>query len=76
MTQPAEIRAKIRTGAFKRPTAGEAPGFVQANLVIVREKHAFDFLLFCQRNPKPCPVLEVLEPGQPLTQVLLEASNI
>ena len=76
MTQPAEIRAKIREGAFKRPTAGEAPGFVQANLVIVREKHAFDFLLFCQRNPKPCPVLEVLEPGQPLTRTIASGADI
>ncbi|PZC46567.1 MAG: Uncharacterized protein YcsI, UPF0317 family [Chloroflexi bacterium] len=25
---------------------------------------AFDFLLFCQRNPKPCPLLEVLEAGK------------
>ena len=39
-------------------------GYAQANLVILPQKDAFDFLLFCQRNPKPCPLLEVLEPGQ------------
>jgi len=39
-------------------------GYAQANLVILPEKYAFDFLLFCQRNPKPCPLLEVLEPGK------------
>jgi uncharacterized protein YcsI (UPF0317 family) len=37
---------------------------VQANLAILPRELAFDFLLFCQRNPKPCPLLEVLEPGQ------------
>jgi uncharacterized protein YcsI (UPF0317 family) len=60
---PSEIRAKIRTGAWARPTSGLAPSFAQANLVMLDRKYAFDFLLFCQRNPKPCPVLEVLEPG-------------
>jgi uncharacterized protein YcsI (UPF0317 family) len=76
MNYPEEIRAKIRAGAFKKPTAGEAPGYVQANLVILRKKHAFDFLLFCQRNPKPCPTLEVLEPGQPLTRIVANHSDV
>jgi uncharacterized protein YcsI (UPF0317 family) len=40
-------------------------GYVQANLVIVPKDVAFDFLVFCQRNPKPCPVLDVTEPGSP-----------
>ncbi len=40
-------------------------GFVQANLVILPKEHAFDFLLFCQRNPRPCPILDVTEPGDP-----------
>jgi uncharacterized protein YcsI (UPF0317 family) len=39
-------------------------GYVQANLVIVPRELAFDFLLFCQRNPKPCPLLDVTEPGR------------
>ncbi|MFQ5875627.1 MAG: putative hydro-lyase, partial [Dehalococcoidia bacterium] len=41
-----------------------APGYVQTNLAILPKDHAFDFLLFCQRNPKPCPLIEVLEPGR------------
>ena len=60
---PAEIRGLIRSGEWKGVTAGLAPGYVQANLVILPRELAFDFLLFCQRNPKPCPLLEVLEPG-------------
>jgi uncharacterized protein YcsI (UPF0317 family) len=27
-------------------------------------EEAFPFLLFCVRNPRPCPILDVLEPGQ------------
>ena len=42
-----------------------APGFTQANLVVAAARPAFDFLLFCQRNPKPCPLLDVTEPGSP-----------
>ena len=61
---PAEVRAACREGRFQRPTAGMAPGFVQANLMVVPREAAFDFLLFCQRNPKPCPVVEVVEAGR------------
>lgn len=60
---PAELRRACRTGAFRRDTAGQAPGRIQANLMIVPRAQAFDFLLFCQRNPKPCPLVEVLAPG-------------
>ena len=61
---PAELRLASRSGEFSLPTAGHAPGYIQANLMIVPQALAFDFLLFCQRNPKPCPLVEVMEPGQ------------
>jgi len=67
---PKEIRNLIRKGKWDKPTAGLAMGYAQANLVILPEKYAFDFLLFCQRNPKPCPLLEVLEPGKFRTKFL------
>src|SRR5579864_1901485 len=59
----AEVRRAARSGELTGPTPGLAPGFVQANLVVVPRELAFDFLLFCQRNPKPCPLLDVTEPG-------------
>jgi uncharacterized protein YcsI (UPF0317 family) len=61
----ADIRRLARTGELTGPTAGLAFGFVQANLVVVPKELAFDFLLFCQRNPKPCPLLDVTEAGDP-----------
>ena len=61
----AEVRARAARGELVGPTAGLALGYVQANLVIVPKDLAFDFLLFCQRNPKPCPLLDVAEPGSP-----------
>ena len=60
---PGDLRLACRHGDFRGPTAGQAPGRVQANLMIVPKAQAFDFLLFCQRNPKPCPLVEVLAPG-------------
>ena len=63
MTEPREVRQQIREGKWRQPTAGLAPGFVQANLVVLPRDLAFDFLLFAQRNPKPCPVIEVTDVG-------------
>ncbi len=57
------LREEIRAGDFTAITSAQALGHVQANLVIVPMEVAFDFLLFCQRNPKPCPLLEVIEAG-------------
>src|SRR6266480_3180671 len=59
----AEVRRAAASGDLTGPTPGLALGYVQANLVIVPRDLAFDFLLFCQRNPKPCPLLDVTEPG-------------
>jgi len=61
----ADVRRLARTGELPGPTPGLALGYVQANLVVVPRELAFDFLLFCQRNPKPCPLLDVTEPGDP-----------
>ncbi len=64
-TDPAAIRAAAREGRLRRHTAGLAPAYVQANLVVLPRDLAYDFLLFCQRNPKPCPLLEVTDTGSP-----------
>ncbi len=66
MAEPAEWRRAIREGRWRGPTAGLAPGYAQANLVAVPKEYAYEFLLFCQRNPKPCPLLDVTEPGDPV----------
>ena len=61
---PADLRRLIRNDELTRPTSGLAPGHVQANLAILPRDLAFDFLLFCQRNPRPCPLLEVVDAGE------------
>src|SRR6266436_7999000 len=61
----ARERSRIRARDFSGPTAGLAPGNVQANLVILPKVLAHDFLRFAQANPKPCPVLAIAEAGDP-----------
>lgn len=62
---PREVRRAARDGRLTSQTAGLAPGYVQVNLCILPKDDAEDFLRFCQRNPKPCPLLAVSEPGDP-----------
>ena len=68
------LRLACRAGKHASQTSGHALGYVQANLVVVPQAAAFDFLLFCQRNPKPCPLLEVVEAGS-LEAVRLAAGS-
>jgi uncharacterized protein YcsI (UPF0317 family) len=66
----AHVRRLIREGAWTAHTSGLADENVQGNVVILPEALAGDFLRYCQRNPKPCPVLAVSEPGQALLPAL------
>ncbi len=63
-------RARIRSGAFRGPTSGLAPGMVQGNLAILPAEAAGEFLQFCQQNPKPCPVIGMSSPGDPMLPML------
>jgi len=60
----AAARRSIRAGQFTGQTSGLAEGHVQGNVVILPKALAHDFLQYCQRNPKPCPLLAVSEPGR------------
>ncbi|MDD3367891.1 MAG: putative hydro-lyase [Lachnospiraceae bacterium] len=73
---PRELRHLIRTGEFTEPTSGYCPGYAQANLIILPKEEAYDFLLFTQRNPKACPVLEVTDVGSRLTKFVAKDCDI
>ena len=70
------VRQLIREGAWTSHTSGLADEHVQGNVVILPESLAAHFLRYCQRNPKPCPVLAVSEPGQPMLPTLGEDLDI
>jgi len=69
---PQQARLAARQGPA-RPTSGQAPGFTQCNMISLPRDWAWDFLLFAQRNPKPCPVLDVTDPGSHRTVMAPDA---
>jgi len=71
-----EVREAIREGRWTRTTHGVAYGYIQANLAIVPEKYAFDFMRFCHRNPKPCPIIDVTNPGDPEARYAAPGSDL
>ena len=73
---PAQVRALIRSGEITVPTSGMCPGYAQANLVVLPKDLAYDFLLFAQRNPKPCPILEVSDVGSRTLKKIAPGADI
>lgn len=73
---PSELRKLCAEGTFDHPTAGFCDGYVQANLVALPELYAQDFEVFCRKNPKPCPLLEIVGPGTSLTSRLAPGADL
>ncbi len=73
---PAQVREKIRQGIITGQTAGMCNGYAQANLCVLPREYAYDFLLFAQRNPAPCPILEVSDPGERLLYTIAKNADI
>jgi uncharacterized protein YcsI (UPF0317 family) len=71
-----DLRLAIRRGDHTGLTTGRAPGYVQANLVVLPEIHARDFLRFCELNAAACPVLGFSEPGSPNIPDLAEGMDV
>jgi uncharacterized protein YcsI (UPF0317 family) len=71
-----QIRLEARAARWKDTTSGQAPGFAQANLVVLPAEHAFEFTRFCLANPKPCPIMEVLEVGDPVPHLTAPDADV
>ncbi len=65
VSSPGKLRQVFRRRQYAGPTAGLAPGYVQANLVVLPKALAADFEQFCRLNAQACPLLEVTDPGDP-----------
>lgn len=76
MAESQRVRGEIRAGRITGTSRGLALGFVQCNLAILPKAHAFDFLLYCQRNQRACPVLEVTDPGDPVPRRLAPTADL
>lgn len=75
-TEAKAARRRIRAGEWTGPTASLAPGFVQANLVVLPEKFAEDFHDFCRANPQALPLLGVTQPGSPIPVKLAPSADL
>jgi uncharacterized protein YcsI (UPF0317 family) len=71
-----EVRLAIREKRHTGISRGVALGYVQCNLVVIPQSLAFDFMLFCQRNPQACPLLEVTDPGNPEPRRLAPGADL
>lgn len=74
--KPSEVRQLIREGKIDFQTSGMCNGYAQANMAVLPKDLAFDFLLFTQRNQKPCPVLDVTEPGSPIPRLIAPNADL
>jgi uncharacterized protein YcsI (UPF0317 family) len=74
--KPEDVWRINRENGWNRPTSGISHGYVQANLAILPKEEAFDFLRFCQRNPQPCPVLEVTDVGDPDPKLVAPGADL
>ena len=73
---PQAVRRAARSGTLTGHTGALAPGCVQANLAILPKAYAADFLTFCTRNPRPCPLLAMSDPGDPRLPELADDLDI
>lgn len=74
--EPSEVRKLIRAGKITTQTSGMCAGYAQANLAVLPKDLAYDFLLFCQRNPRSCPLLEVTDVGSRSLRWLAKDTDI
>ena len=76
---PRDFRSAVRRGEYTGVTLGTVDvcaGYAQANLAMVPKELAFEFLLFCNRNPRPCSLIEVTEPGDPMTKLVAPGADL
>ena len=74
--KPAEFREIVRKGEWKTVTSDSCWNYGQANLIALPKEYAFEFLLFCNRNPRPCYVLDVTEVGNPHPMLMAPEADL
>ena len=65
-----------RESRYDGLTRGVALGYLQCNLVVLRRRYAYDFLVYCQRNQRACPVLEICDVGDPEPRELATGADL
>ncbi len=73
---PAEFRHVVRQGEWTGGSEMACRGYAQANVAIVPRDYAYDFLVFCNRNPRPCPVIDITEVGDPHPRLMAPEADL
>ena len=73
---PKEFRSIVKTCEWSARNTDVCYGYAITNLAIVPKDIAFEFLLFCNRNPRPCPVVEVTDPGDPEPKLMAPGADL
>ena len=73
---PKDVRELVRREEITWESCGMCEGYAQGNLAILPKEYAFDFLLFAQRNPKPCPIIDVTELGSKEFKFVAPGSDV
>jgi uncharacterized protein YcsI (UPF0317 family) len=70
---PKEFWKMVRRGEWRLPTIQPCEGYLKAGLCIIPKEYAADFLTFCHRNPRPCPIIDITDVGSPHPPISPEA---
>ncbi len=73
---PTDFRHMVRRGELTEPTQMACRGYAQANITILPRDYAYEFLVFCSRNPLPCPVIDVTEIGDPHPKLVTPEADL
>lgn len=76
MTEAQLARLAIRRNQWQGNTAGKVPGYVQCNMVVLAQSDAYDFLVYCHRNPLACPMIDVTDPGDPVPRLAAPDADV
>jgi len=61
---PLDVRLACRSNQLEGFASRALPGYLCVNVAFLDKRYADDFEAFCRANPKPCPLIARLDPGQ------------
>ena len=76
VTKAEKVRRAIRKGDWTVSTTAVAPGHVMCGVVILPKSYAYDFMLYCHRNPKPGSLVEVTDAGDPVPRLTTPGADL
>ena len=62
---PQEYRSLVRRGEWTGETHGVCSGYAVTDMVIIPKEYAYDYLVFCHRNPRALSIVDITEVGSP-----------